>query len=272
MSIHTVIAEKKYKKLAIQVTLDGFSYCIFDTLNHRIDFVNSINFADYPKSNKVEEHFWKAFLDHRELTRMYDEVVVVHQNSWNSFVPQALFDADFLGNYLQFNTKVFETDFFMFDLISNYEMNNVYVPFADINNYLLDQFDHFDYKHSASILVEKLLDFSKNIDEKLVFVHFEAQKFQIIVVQNQKLLLFNSFDFQTKEDFIYYLLFTAEQLNLNPENFKLQFLGAIDAESPFFEIAYKYVRNVAMFDVSEFAKNNDFSIAENLKYFILFQS
>jgi hypothetical protein len=36
------------------------------------------------------------------------------------------------------------------------------------------------------------------------------------------------------EDFIYYVLFTAEQLSLNPENFPLELIGNIDSESEFF--------------------------------------
>jgi hypothetical protein len=44
-------------------------------------------------------------------------------------------------------------------------------------------------------------------------VHFSEGHFDCY--QNQKLLLFNSFDYQTPEDFIYYVLFTAEQLSLN---------------------------------------------------------
>mgnify|MGYP000967435394 CR=1 FL=1 len=104
------------------------------------------------------------------------------------------------------------------------------------------------------------------------FPFFSKNKFEIIVVQNQKLLLFNSFDFVTKEDFIYYLLFTTEQLNLNPENFKVQLLGVISEDSELFEIAYKYVRNVSILDVSNIENNNDLSKADNLKHFILLQS
>jgi hypothetical protein len=121
-------------------------------------------------------------------------------------------------------------------------------------------------------LVSKLLELSKNVDEKQVFVHFSANKFEIIIVQNQKLLLFNSFDFVTKEDFIYYFLFTTEQLNLNPEHFKVFLLGEISEESELYQIAYKYVRNISLLDVSDLQKHNDFSTAQNLKHFILFQS
>jgi hypothetical protein len=151
-------------------------------------------------------------------------------------------------------------------------MNTVYIPYVNINNYFVDEFGFFTYKHSNTILVTKLLDISKNVDAKKMFVHMGSEHFEIIIVQNQHLLLFNSFDYKTPEDLIYYLLFTAEQLNMNPESFNLEFLGIIDEESPFFKIAYKYIRNVSLFDVSDLQKNNSFSKADNLKHFILFQS
>ena len=272
MSINTNITEKKYKKLAIQITLSGFSFCVFDTLQQLVLMVKSIDFSSYQKASKVEDYFSKSFIDHRELTEIYDEVLVLHDNNLNTFVPKALFDEQYMGSYLQYNTKVFESDFFAFDELANYDINNVYIPYVNINNYLLDQFNTFNYKQVNSILVAKLLDLSKNIEEKQVFVHFSASKFEIVVVQNQQLLLFNSFDYQTKEDFIYYLLFTAEQLNLNPEYFKLQLLGDISEESEWFEMAYTYIRNVSLLDVSELQQHNDFSKAQNLKHFILFQS
>jgi len=272
MSVNQNITEKTYRKLAIQVSLSGFKFCAFDTLNDVVLFVKTVDFNDFPKSDKVEDHFWKAFVEDRDLTKSYDEVVVIHENNLSTFVPIALFDENYLGSYLQYNTKVFETDFFAFDELSTFEMANVYIPYVNVNNYLLDQFESFDYKHVNSILVSKLLEASKNVEEKQVFVHLGNGHFEIVIVENQKLLLFNSFDFATKEDFIYYILFTAEQLKLNPETFKLQLLGDINEESDFFKIAYKYIRNVSLMGVYQTQKHNDFSAAENLKHFILFNS
>ena len=272
MSGSANITDKKYKRLLLQVGLNGFSYCIVDTLQKVILAIKEIDFTTFSNTLKVEENYFKAFIDNSELRDSYDEIVVLHDNNLDTFVPKALFDDQFLGTYLQYNTKVFETDFFASDEIANYEMNHVYIPYVNVNNFLLDQFTTFNYKHVSSILVSKVLDISKNIDEKQVFVHFSSNRFEIIVVQNQKLLLFNSFDFTTKEDFIYYLLFTTEQLNLNPEHFKLYLLGTISEESELFSIAYKYVRNISLLDVSELQKHNEFSTAQNLKHFILFQS
>ncbi len=266
------ITEKNYRKLVLQVSLNGFSFCVVDTLNNEVLSFRDIPFTIFQRNTKVEDLYWKAFLDHKELTKIYDEVVVIHDNNLNTFVPKALFDEEYLASYLQYNTKVFETDFYTFDAIQNQEINNVYVPYVNLNNYLLDQFESFDYKHFSSILLESLLALSKNKEETQVFVHFSSEKFEIVVLKNQQLLLFNSFDYSTKEDFIYYLLFTAEQLQLNPEFFNLHLLGAISEEDELFEIAFKYVRNVQLLDVSGLQTRNNFTKADNLKHFILFQS
>ncbi len=266
------IVEKNYKKLIMRLSLNGFSYCIHDTLQNKALTVESVSFSEYPKTSRVEDHYTKAFQDIDDLSQSYDEVIALHDNSLNTFVPKALFDADFMGNYLQYNTKVFETDFFAYDELPNYEINHVYIPYVNLNNFLIDQFGTFDYRHSNTLLVSSLLDQSKNVDEKQMFVHFDISCFQVVVVQNQKLLLFNSFDYTTKEDFIYYLLFTAEQLNLNPETFQLFLAGKISEDSDLFQIAYKYVRHVSLHDVSSLVAQTQFSEAQCREHYILLQS
>ena len=49
-------------------------------------------------------------------------------------------------------------------------------------------------------------------------------------------------------DFIYYLLFTSEQLQLNPETLNLIFIGKIKSEDELYKIAYKYIRHVSFGD------------------------
>lgn len=270
--MNTNITDKKYKKLSIQISLTGLSFCCFDTLNNTITSLNEVTFDPLHKGPKIEELFLDVFRDYEELKESYDEIQIIHSNNLSTFVPTALFDEHFLGSYLQYNTKVFETDFFTFDEITNYQMNLVYIPYVNINNFLIDHLGSFDYKHANSVLVTKLLDASKNNDDKKMMVHFNPNHFEIIVIQNQKLLLFNSFEYKTPQDFIYYLLFTAEQLNMNPESFKLELLGSISEEDDFYKMAFKYIRNISFFDVTDLQKNNSFSTAQNQKHYILFNS
>lgn len=229
-----------------------------------------LHFDSFQRSSKIEDLFATVYRENPELRHQYDEIMVIHSNNLSTFVPIALFDEEFLGSYLQYNTKVFETDFFTFDTLEKYEMNNVYIPYVNMNNFFIDQYGSFDYKHANSVLVSKLLDLSKNNEERKMFVHLSENHFEILVVQNQKLHLCNSFEHKTPEDFIYYILFTAEQLQLNPENFKLELLGSVLESDSYYQIAYKYIRNVSLFDVSDF--KNQFSELENREHFILLHS
>lgn len=273
MSLQTNnITEKNYKKLSLQVSLTGLSFCCFDTLNNTVISFNEIQFDPFHKATKIENLFTDAFRDYPELAQTYDEVLVIHNNNLSTFVPEPLFDENYLGSYLQYNTKVFETDFFAFDALPNFNMNTVYIPYVNINNFFIDQFGTFDYKHASSILLSKLLAATKNNDTTKMFVHVSQDHFEIIVVQNQKLQLFNSFDYTTPEDFLYYILFAAEQLSLNPEKFPLELIGNIAINDALYEIVYKYIRNVSLLDVEDLKWNNFFTEAENRKHFILFNS
>jgi hypothetical protein len=273
MSIEiTTSTHKHNKKLSIQVALSGISFCCFDTLNNTIISFNEVRFNDLLKDTKIEDLFANAFQEYPALSDSYDDILIIHNNNLSTFVPTALFDDNYLGSYLQYNTKVFETDFFAFDEITSHQLNTVYIPYVNMNNFFIDKFGTFEYTHANTILVKTLLDASKNTTEIKMMVHFNSGHFEIIVVQNQKLLLFNSFEYVTPEDFIYYVLFTAEQLHMNPESFPLEMIGAIGVESEFYKIAYKYIRNVSLLDVEELRWNNYFSEAENRNHFILFNS
>ncbi|PHX62219.1 MAG: hypothetical protein CK517_01520 [Flavobacteriales bacterium] len=263
------ITQKTYKKLCFEVANSNLSFCVVDMISNKI--VTYKSYAIDPK-NVLEEELWKVFVENPILEAKYDDVVVLHNSNLNTFVPSSLFDPNYLGSYLQYNSKVFETDYFAFDYLDTYDLNNVFIPYTPINNYLLDHYDTFDYKNSNSIFVKKALDFSKNNDTKQVWVHFQEDRFEIAVTKNTNLLLFNTFTYNSLEDFIYFLLFTYEQLQLNPEIIPVQFLGAISEESDAFKIAYKYIRNCSLLDVSNLKAVLDVPEKDLLKHFILFHS
>lgn len=263
------IASKNYKKLSLQVALNGLSFCVFDTLNGKILELHEVKF-NYTQS--LEDQLWRTFVDFPALTKTYDEIVVLHDNNFNTFVPKPLFNENHLGSYLQYNTKVFETDYFAYDEGETYDMNNVHVPFVNVNNFLIDQFGTFDYKNVNTVLVSKLLDLSRNKEGEQVYVHFQESHFEIVITHNLKLLFYNSFEYKTPEDFVYYLLFTLEQLQLNPEKVSVYLLGKIAEDHPCFAIAYRYIRNISLLDTSNLEAKYMRSEEETLQHFILLNS
>jgi len=238
--------------LSIQLSLDGFSFCIYNTVSNEIGVFAVYEFENATTPYKHLELVEQLFKKEQLLQRKYESVNVIHTNNLVTQVPEPMFNKDHMVGYLQNTVKLFKDDFITYDIIENTEIVNVYIPFVNINNFLLDQYGTFEYKHSSTVLIEHLLNEYKNIEGDFCFINVIKNSFEIVVLNNNKFELFNSYSFQTKEDFIYYILFTAEQLNLNPEEFNLVLLGDIEKESELFSIAYQYIRNIKFYSKDKF--------------------
>jgi hypothetical protein len=130
------------------------------------------------------------------------------------------------------------------DPIDRHQLNVIYVPFVNINNYFFETFGSFQYYHAASILLGSLdkLDATKVANK--AYLHVQEDHFDLIILKNGKLALCNSYPFKTPEDLVYYALFAFEQTNLNPDTIETEVLGQIDSTDKNFEILYTYIRNI----------------------------
>ena len=232
-------------ELSIQVSLNGLSFCILDTFKNAIIYYKTITFNNKQTPHKILEEL-KSVLDEDEMISTdFHKLNIIHDNELSTVVPKPLFNEDCIADYLKFNSRILRTDFITYDDIVTNDSVNVYIPYVNINNYIYDRFGEFVYRHYSTILIVSLLRENKNSNGKKMYVHKHSNShFEIIVIDNGKLLLYNTFECTSKEDYIYYILFTAEQLELNPEEFTLYLLGNIKDGDEFYTITFKYVRHV----------------------------
>jgi hypothetical protein len=237
------------KHLSIQLSLDGFSFCIINKIEKQVEKLEHFSFQDNsPSPEQLLKNVEELFGKEKALQKRYGSVNISHVNQLSTLVPKPLFDEERLRDYLKFSSKTYTNDYLVYDELENHDMVNVYIPFVNVNNFFLQCFGSFEYKHSSTIFVNTLLNTFKFSEHPHMFAHIGENQFEIMVIANEKLKFYNSFTYQTKEDFIYYILFTAEQLELNPENFELVLAGNIDMESDFYKIAYSYVRKVSLLE------------------------
>jgi hypothetical protein len=246
-------------ELSIQLSLDGFSFCIRDGLSGNHLLLERYGFDKQPSPEEYLTWVRDIVENTVELNTAFRSVKVVHSNDLVTQVPLALFDKDKLEEYLKFTVKLLENDYISFDVLESKELVNVYIPFVNINNYLVDRYGPFVYKHSATVLVESLLNSTRNVDAHRMFVHAYPSSFELVVTGAQRLLLYNHFNYATSEDFIYYILFVAEQLDLNPEEIQLTIMGDLEKDSDCFRVVYQYIRHVDFhkpFQTPELFKKN----------------
>lgn len=237
------------KVLSIQINLSGLSFCVLDKDSNQITHIENVVFDDFKNPESLLEATQNVFDNHAILRDSFTDVIVLHQNNWSTLVPSSIFNKDCVADYLKFNTKILATDLVEVDPLNYLELQCVYIPFTNINNYIFDKFGSFTFMHSSSILVDKLSVLEKNNTSKQVYVNISNYQFDLIIFEAEKLLFFNHFEYQTPEDILYYLLFTFEQLQLNPELIQVKLFGHVNTDDAVYHIIYKYIRHVSLLEL-----------------------
>ncbi len=243
--------------LSIQAGLSGLSFFVLDRFSEIIVDVIVENFSKQQTPDQLLKAVKTAFDRNDSLQQSFSKVQIIHDNEMQTLVPSALFEEAHLSDYLKYNTKIFKTDFITYDVIQNKDAMLVYIPFVNINNYIFERFGSFEYKHSATVLIDKILQLEKNNNQKKLYINIQQTHFELIALDGNSFQLFNRFEYKTREDFIYYILFTAEQLDFNPENFKCILMGAVEDNDELFSIAYKYIRHVSLLPISNMRYNQN---------------
>lgn len=232
-------------ELSIQISLSGLSFCVLNRNTNTISSIHEQGFKKQLNPFQLLEKLKHCFETSPLLQQKFEVIHVIHNNELSTLVPEALFNESAITDYLKFNSKMLKSDFVTFDTIAINQSVNVYIPYVNINNYIFDLYGDFTYKHASTVLIETILKADKTSDSTQFYAHVNQNRFEIVVTNQGKLQFYNSFNFTTKEDFIYYILFTAEQLELNPEHFNLILIGYINKDDELHKIAYKYIRNVS---------------------------
>jgi len=237
--------------LSIQVSLDGFSFCILDTSKNKIIGLVSYSFQN-TGHEQFNEHVDYILLVNEILKRDFQEIRIIFESQKFTFIPEPLFEERNADLYLNFNNNLSEDESVMTDKLRNLEAYNIYAVNDSLKEEILRYFPHAKTNHFLSSLIECLLLKFKNIELKnTLFTYVRASHFDVVHIQNNKLTFCNSFNYRSKEDLVYFLMFVFDQLSLNPENVTLTLLGEIRKESISYEFLYRYIRNI------EFIERND---------------
>ena len=231
--------------LAIHINESWVILCLFN--HQKLSSLNKVRFLHKKKSNfilKTIRKYIKSF----SKEDIPSEVKLIYYNKTSTLVPSTLFDHKNSLNYLKYNTSINIDDIAANDQVLDHEINNVYIPNTEINNFIFEKFKTFDFFHYSSLIIEKISnELAEKFSEK-VFVNINDGFIDILFFKDKKLMFYNSYDYNSDEDILFYLLFCFSELKLNPDEIHTVFSGSIDLDSKLYELIYTYVRNVELID------------------------
>ena len=76
--------------------------------------------------------------------------------------------------------------------------------------------------------------------EELIFIDFKTDEFSLVILNENKLLLCQTFAYTTPDDVLYHLLKCCQQLNLSQKQANIFLSGLIEKDSALYRELYKY--------------------------------
>ncbi len=260
MKNHKNNLKKDPRELSIQASLYGLSFMLKNPQTGETKFFEYSNEKTNPiqLDRKLEE----IAKERPVLTHHFSNVKVIHHNSLNTLVPDEYFEASSLEDYLKFNISLLPNDKAAYDKIKDLELTNVYLPFVNINNFFLNYNPSVEYFHSSTLFIEKINQIRNN-KETLplydLYLNVFSKDFQLLIYKNEELLFYNSFEYETTDDFLYFFFFVLESLRLDEKNIRFHLAG-VNADFPIYKDLSDFVPYWEFLPASNPGKINNFII------------
>jgi len=236
------------------------------TAKNELVYLQHYTFKPNEKINEVFDH-----LVHSEafFSQGYASVYVSISNALYTVVPSSLFQADNKEKWLAYNHVIGGEDMVLSDNINSTDSKCVYAINQKLKVLIDQTFPNNHIKHKSTCIAESLSGVaSKNY--KSCLVHVGSDSFDI-ALYDKKMVFFNTFEYQSTEDFLYFILASLEQNKLTVDETEIVLAGEIEAQSALYDALKEYFPKLkfAVHNKS-ILLNNDFAKLPNHFYYSLF--
>lgn len=236
--------------LSLQISSKLFRLCITDAARSRCMLLEDYQFSNISHPDQLISILQEIYEDHHLLQAGYWKSVKLALKTPNfSVVPNALFDQEFAKDYLSLNC----TPNAPYDDVLYYKQHStdvVNIFSADKKVIAFFEAAYLGKKlkvvHHTSSLIEGIMVQQPHRDQREMYAFIEKDQLTIVIKTNRNLEFCNTFFFTTPEDFVYYIMFVAEQLKFNPEKDEVTLWGDILPDSPLIKKLNMYMVHIKL--------------------------
>ena len=225
--------------------MDGFSFAILNLFEQKYIALEHYDIKNNSSYTNLAEQIDLIVSKQELLQQNFVSTSVSIAHKFNTLTPKALYKEENGKEILAFNHVLLKNERERRDWIQAIKAYNSYFIPEELERCFNKHFKNILWKHDSSILIESLIHQFKLNESERVYISVQNKSFEITILENKHLKFFNSFSYKSAEDLIYYLLFTYEQLNLNPDKIPLIISGEIEEDSEVYKLLYKYIRHIS---------------------------
>lgn len=244
--------------LSIELSSSSLSYCIIDTQKYRCLLLSS---------QKLEtDNLLEIFSNDDYLSQNFKSKSISFVNFANTLVPFELYEKKDKENLFalnhELNDEVLLEDNLREEIINLHAVPKLF--FQTIKNILPGAV----LRSQSSILINNFTNL--NLKVETMFLYLKDSFVNIVVTKGKNLLFQNKFNYVTKEDLLFYVLFSIQELNFSNEDINTIVYGNVTEDE--FSILYDYIRNIKYGNkLKDISCSNEFNSIENHCYSILYR-
>ena len=131
--------------------------------------------------------------------------------------------------------------------IPTWQLKNIYAVPRDIYDWVRKKFPSAKYLHQYSA---SIMNLGAAGHEGTLLVDFRNNEFSVLAGKQHKFLFARTFEYETPEDVLFYLLKVCEQFALSPKEVSVELSGLIEKESSLYKELYQYFLDMDLRDAS----------------------
>ncbi len=225
-------------ELSIQASLDGFLFVIKDS--GRIICFSRQGFS-YPNENLLLRRIREIYDEQGFPGHSFLKTEIFMSGPDFSLIPQPLFSGKLASRILAGDAKTTPGSEILCMPLENMDATLIFSGSPVLLSFFRENHPGCMIGHEVSLL---LRNFARSGSPAL-FIHVHATWFYAISFNDKGLNFLNTFQYQTPEDFLYYLLSVVALPEV--EGLPVYFSGDVDGEHPCFNLARKHLPHAEIF-------------------------
>lgn len=228
--------------LSIQISQHGYTYCILDSFSKEYVAIKHIGYGTELSDENLYDKIKDNLAADAFLSKSYKSVDMIFVTRKSVIVPNVVFDKTKLKDLTNTNFEISDKEEIQFNKLKSISACNVFVIPSYITTLMVNTFPEINFYHEATPLIENQI--KNGSEEPTISVNFYYDFMDMVVTEKGKLLLYNTFAYQSSTDALFYISSVIDKLKLDKKT-AIKISGYTDKDSEIFNLIYKYHPNVS---------------------------
>ncbi len=194
------------------------------------------------------------------LNRIYDSDLFLKANFWQSvsinikgkaftLVPREVFNEDNPEKYLKYVSRDTHENLVVVQAQSTLEAVNVFYVDKVLVNWFHQTYPTrvIQFTHQSAAFIEAIRKIGRNSKGTQMHLFLDNNFFLCGVLEKSQLTFCNVFNYRSAQDFLYFILFVADEQRLEAENISIFLHGYVDPVSEVFKLLSTYFQDVQLY-------------------------